>query len=177
MGERVAFSGEQLGIAQIAEHYNVIEKALRSHYLTSPASNPNFFGYTYHELREELTARLEEEGRMMAMSVLAAIEAAFRVDYLQRVYERKKDPLSREFRRIYKKKGPRAGLEEEILEGWKNETQIPPRLISDLRSAFRFRHWLAHGRYWNPKLGRKFDYFGVQTLAQQAAGVVPALAQ
>lgn len=177
MGDRVVFSGDQLSIVQIAAHYDVVEMALRSYYSeASAALNPKFIGYTYRELSDELAERLEEEGRMLAMSVLAAIEAAFRIDYLGRVYEKKKDPLSREFRRIYGIKGSRAGLEEEILEGWRTKTGVPSRLISDLRSAFRFRHWLAHGRYWSPKLGGKFDYFGVQMLAQEAAAVVPALA-
>ncbi len=31
------------------------------------------------------------------MSILAALEAAFRIDFLQRCYKKQKDPLSRSF--------------------------------------------------------------------------------
>jgi len=36
-------------------------------------------------------------------------------------------------------------------------------LIGELKGAFRFRHWLAHGRYFQP--GRKYDYRGLYVLA------------
>lgn len=175
MGDKVTFSGQHLNLIKIAAHYRDVEEALRGLYFASAASNPRFVGYTRGELQDELADRLEEEGQMLAMSVLAAVEAAFRIDYLQRVYERKKDPLSRAFRLLHKRKGTRAGLEDDILEAWRQNTGIPTSLISDLRSAFRFRHWLAHGRYWSPKFGRRFDYFSVHSLAQQAASAVPTL--
>jgi hypothetical protein len=38
-------------------------------------------------------------------------------------------------------------------------------VISDLRGALNYRNWLAHGRYWVAKLGRKYDFFSVLTLA------------
>jgi hypothetical protein len=40
-------------------------------------------------------------------------------------------------------------------------------LIGELRGAFRFRHWLAHGRYWTPKLGRRYNYEDVYALADE----------
>ena len=48
------------------------------------------------------------------MSLLAAVEAAFRIDYLQRCYQRKKDGVSRQFWEIYKEKETRASLEDEL---------------------------------------------------------------
>ncbi len=59
--------------------------------------------------------------------------------------------MSREFREIYKEKETRVSLEEEIFEVWKNNTTGSTKLISDLRGAFKFRHWMAQGRYWTPK--------------------------
>ena len=41
----------------------------------------------------------------------------------------------------------------------------PSRLIGDVRGAFKFRHWVAHGRYWVAKLGRKYDFAYVHLLA------------
>ena len=43
---------------------------------------------------------------------------------------------------------------------------MPGRLISDTRSAFGYRDWLAHGRNWVPKLGRHYDFASVYNLAR-----------
>ena len=177
MDEKVSFSGQQLSLASIASHYRDVEDALRELYFHAAASHARFVGYTASELQSELDARLAEEGQMLALSVLAAVEAAFRVDYLQRVYGKKKDPLSKSLRYIYKAKGTRAKLEDDILDCWRHNSDVSRQLISDLKSAFGFRHWLAHGRYWTPKLGRSFDYFNVHMLAEQASEMVPSLAE
>ncbi len=56
-------------------------------------------------------------------------------------------------------------LEDEILNSWKCCSSASDKLIGDLKGAFKFRHWLAHGRYWEPKLGQKYDYESVYVLA------------
>ena len=111
--------------------------------------------------REELGNRLAELDRNTTMSLLAA-EAAFRIDYLQRCYQRKKDWVSRQVSgNLQREKGSRVSLEDEIFEVWKSNTSGSNKLISDLRGAFKFRHWMAHGRYWTPKLGQKYDYLSI----------------
>ena len=70
-------------------------------------------------MRDELGERMAELDRNTTMSLLGAVEAAFRIDYLQRCYREKKDPVSRRFRGIYKKKGTRALLEDDIFEVWR----------------------------------------------------------
>jgi hypothetical protein len=49
------------------------------------------------------------------------------------------------------------------------------KLIGDLRGAFNFRHWLAHGRYWEPKLGRNYDFVTVYGLAASVLSSFPLL--
>jgi len=110
------------------------------------------------------------------MSLLAAVEAAFRIDYLQRCYQKKKDDVSRQFWDIYKEKDTRASLEDDIFEVWKNATSGSSKLIAELRGAFKFRHWLAHGRYWTPKLGQRYDYLSVYPLVLQALSSLPLMA-
>jgi len=39
------------------------------------------------------------------------------------------------------------------------------QIISEYISVLNYRHWLAHGRYWVPKLGRNFDLMTVTTIA------------
>jgi len=38
-------------------------------------------------------------------------------------------------------------------------------LFFELKLAFKFRHWIAHGRYWKPKIGKKYDFNEIFKLA------------
>lgn len=176
MAKKVAFSGKTLDLAEAALHHNDTEGALTLFFsAVSPSYPVRFAGYKPHEVRDELGDRMAELNCNTTMNLLAAVEAAFRIDYLQRCYQKKRDDVSRQFREIYKEKETRASLEDEIFEVWKNNTTGSTKLIGDLRGAFRFRHWMAHGRYWMPKFGQKYDYLSVYPLASQALTSFPLL--
>jgi hypothetical protein len=76
-------------------------------------------------------------------------------------------------RKIHTQKGSRASLEEEILPAWRKYTDVASGVISDLRGALKYRHWLAHGRYWVPKLGRKYEYHDIYALAHAVFAAFP----
>jgi hypothetical protein len=161
--KKITFSNKELSINKIEDYYLSLERSLRSFY---NKNNSHFTGYTLDELEKELETCIEELGKSTALTILATIEACFTVDFLQRCYNKSKDPLSREFRGKHKKKGLKISLSEDILELWKQHTQ-KKSLISDLKAALKYRNWLAHGRYWIPKLGRKYDFYGCLTLSLQ----------
>jgi hypothetical protein len=108
--------------------------------------------------------RVKETELRSSLAVLASLEAAFRIDYLRRSQKRRKGALSRAFREIYRKKGERASLEEDIFGTWLRNSDVPRWVIGRLRGAFRFRHWLAHGRYWEPN--QQYDFNSVFMLAE-----------
>jgi hypothetical protein len=122
---------------------------------------------------DELGGRLDETDMTSSLTVLASVEAAFRIDYLQRCYGWGKDPVSRAFRNIYKAKQQHASLDDEIFEAWVDNSYGSGPIIGELRGAFRFRHWLAHVRYWTPKLGRRYDFSDVFALADIALRSFP----
>jgi hypothetical protein len=66
-------------------------------------------------------------------------------------------------------------LEEEILNAWVEHRNVSSSLVRNLKGAFKYRHWLAHGRYWNPKLGQPYDYDGVFLLAESILNSFPLL--
>ena len=176
MDRRVSFSGENLSLDEAALHHNDTDGALVLFFSAAAPSYQNrFAGYQADEVREELDERLAELDRNTTMSLLAAVEAAFRIDYLQRCYQKKKDAVSRQFWELYKEKGTRVSLEDDIFEVWKDSGVGNARLIADLRGAFKFRHWMAHGRYWTPKLGQKYDYLAVYPLTQAALSSFPLI--
>jgi hypothetical protein len=57
-------------------------------------------------------------------------------------------------------------FEEDILQGWRSYFPADKAVLSQLKGAFNYRHWFAHGRYYTPKLGQKYDFFLVYGLAQ-----------
>jgi hypothetical protein len=79
-----------------------------------------------------------------------------------------KDAVSRAFRKIYADKSSLASLEDDIFSIWAAQSGSSKALVSELRGAFKFRHWLAHGRYWIPKLGRRYDFVDIYTIADTA---------
>ena len=116
---------------------------------------------------------LEENERDSSMNILAALEAAFRIDFIQLGQARKRDGLSRILRSLYMEKGARASLEDDILRGWKQVYPDLRSIVSDLIGAFRYRHWLAHGRYWTPRLGRRYDYQEIYALTDSIFDAFP----
>ena len=171
---RFSFSGEHLRLDEIGRHHNDIEVSVRRYF--SPENvklEVRFAGYTPDEVKHELASILDENGRNMSMNVLAALEAAFRIDFIQRGQGRWRDELSRDFRGVYREKGERVSLEDDILPRWRRTYPDLQPAVSKLIGAFKYRHWLAHGRYWTPKLGRKYDYQEIHTLAESIFDIFP----
>ena len=169
MGNRVSFSKEVLTIEKVAQKHRDFENGLRFYYNAPglPRRDLKFVGYSRDDLVRELDERLRDLDRDSAFGILAALEASFRVDFHLRCEKRLKDDLSRHFRRLDKRSLRRLAFEEQILEAWKRHVPAAKTLISEIIGAFKYRHWLAHGRYWEPKLGKRYDFFSVYLLAQR----------
>jgi hypothetical protein len=163
-----------MAIEAIAEYHNDVDRSLRQYFSNvSPSFSTRFLGFRHDEIQTELAARLEETDQRSACFVLTTLEGAFRIDYECRCQRRMKDDLSRSFRALYKRQDTRVSLDKEIFEAWRKTSPGLGRLIGELRGAFRFRHWLAHGRYRLPKLGRKYDFNFVYALADDVLSAFP----
>jgi hypothetical protein len=147
-----------LALDELVLHYADVASALRLYF--SPAA-PDFAarytGRTQKYVSDMLALRLDESDIRSTMALLTRIEATFRVDFDCRCRKRLKDKLSQHFCDLKRTSKNYVRLED-ILDGWKIHALQTPALIGELRGAFKFRHWVAHGRYWNPKLGRKYDF-------------------
>jgi hypothetical protein len=159
---RVALDSN-LTLEELAGYHREVVGSLRLYF--SRADPTVAMQFPNRSQDEVLKARLGESDLRSALALLIGIEARFRVDFNSRCRKRLKDDLSRYFREV-EKRGDRVRLDEDIIEGWKSHTNASPSAISELRGAFNFRHRLAHGRYWSPKLGRKYDFDSVRTLAE-----------
>lgn len=129
--------------------------------LQSPSEVDGYFNSQRAEL--EFLAMFE---------VLATAEAILRLDFGRRTNMRWKDPLSRRFRQIRAERTDRIRLDEDILEALGSEIE-PASVVSEFRGALRLRHWLAHGRYWHPKLGRGYGPNDVFDISQKLIDALP----
>ena len=170
---RVTFSGEHLPLVQIAQYYSDIEASVRNYFsFDNLHLDDRFIGYTPLEIELEMYSVLAEHARSTSMSILAALEATFRMDFLQRCYKRRKDTLSRSFRELHRQRGQYVPLKD-IFSQWQSYPNVSRSIISDLERAFKYRHWLAHGRYWTPKIGREYDYDHIYALAESIYNSFP----
>jgi len=165
MADRSAASGQPLSLDEIQAYHADAVSSLQYYFTEAPSSFARFFDSTPQALTEELKQRIEETDLRSILVTLAALEASFRIDYEIRCSRRLKDPLSRAFRSMHREHKQHVSLDEHIFEAWKTQNPASRKLIGDLRTAFRLRHWLAHGRYGQLRLGRAFDFDSIYDLA------------
>jgi hypothetical protein len=169
MADKLSKSNQHLDKDDIAEMFLYRKKSL---VLFFSEQNPDFYntfiGLTSKELREELAYHLSEIEKDACLNLLASIEAIFRLDYAIRCEEKDKAKISRKFRSLFADYQYRIPLEEEIFEEWKKVAGIKNSTIAFLKGAFKYRHWLAHGRYWTLKAGKKqYDFYELYKLATE----------
>lgn len=168
---KVAFSNEHSSIEDVEEYYVDSAASLNGYFNFSTAIvsfSARFVGYSRADFDAELKSRKDTLDRMCSFEILAAIEARFRVDYLTRCQEKKKDELSRKLREIYKIRANKAKLVDDILVAWREVFPEHKTRLDKLQRALDFRHWIAHGRYWQSKTSPhiyRYDYLGVYLLA------------
>lgn len=166
-------SGENLDIRAIfAQHEDLVAAARLYFSPSNPDYEAHFLGVSADVIEREYLNCVNEIGKNYSLSMLAAVEAAFKVDYILRSKLKKKDAVSRALRELYRRKEGRASLEDDIFKIWKQHT-TPPKIIGDIVGAFNFRHWLAHGRFWPPKFGQTYDFFSIYTLSLQLLTALP----
>jgi len=155
-----------LALEEIAAYHDDSVASLKLYFSPRAPDFPiRFAGQPFTAVENQLSQRIAESQLRSTFTLLTRLEASFRVDFDSRCRRRLKDDLSRYFREIEKRQGDKVRLDDDILEGWRLHSSIYPRpLIGQIRSAFKFRHWLAHGRYWTPKVGRNFDFNFVYTM-------------
>lgn len=160
-------------LVEIADYHTDARGGLGLYFSNSnPTYTQRFATYLPSEINTELIERISETDKRSTLVVLARIEAALRRDYLERCNQKMSDNVSIEFRKIHKKKGRWARLDEDILDVWYQSVDPPSRkVISALRGMLKFRHWLAHGRYWNA--GAKYSFQDAFFLAQAILASLP----
>jgi hypothetical protein len=132
-------------------------------------------GMTKEEMANDFEDARRELDVAASLLALAEAEAVLRVDYLSRVQRKAKDPVSRAYRELHKDKENRARLDEDLLATWVTHHTECKSAVSEFRAALNLRHWLAHGRYWTPKLGRAYAPNDVFEIADRLFAKLPGV--
>ena len=139
-------------------------------------SNVYFLGDTAKEIRKRLDDHLREAEYDASLTLLAAVEAALRLDFDYRQRRRLKDPRSKEVRRIAKLSRGHFNFRislVDLVSLLAIGDSVPNRIRNSLKICFKYRHWLAHGRYWRLNLGRQKPTFTeIYQLAQTIENVL-----
>ena len=160
MSRIVSIFPDRPEIDQIWDYYEFVRSLLDVAYRSALRGEPfigvqfsdSMQGQSIAEAFQVLINELEDE---VTLALSSAFEAFLRVDFLQRVDERRKDDVSRAFRDVYKDKEKRFRLDD-VLDVWRDVGGIRKSCVSAVKQLVDFRNWLAHGRYWS-FLSRKYD--------------------
>ena len=147
-------SNEQLSFAEIKRIFEERNESLKSFCVWG---NAFFIGLSQNELEHHLTYHLREAEYDACLSLLGAIEAAFRLDFDSRYSKRLKDPRSKAVRRMAKEAKDVFHFRipiSELFDLLAIDHSVPDRVINVLKIYFKYRHWLAHGRYWQLQKGK-----------------------
>lgn len=141
--------------------------------LTGESAADKYFGATLDELRA-LFARDRLHLRNAALLLLLTeTEALLRIQFAELCQRKRKPKLYTEFRRVMRERGDRLRLIEDILDTWTATAPQTAKSIREFKGVIPLRDWLAHGRYWNPKLGRRA--YTVDDVYDIAAGMLAQL--
>lgn len=173
MRKRVPINTDQYALEDAWEYYETVrdtiiraaQHAKRSALKREMGVDSKYFGMSQEEVDEYFEKMLDETDKQACLFLIASAEAALRVDFFLRVSHRRKDDVSQKFCGIFKNKCDhskvKVELDQDILATWAEMVPESKSHIGDLRGALRYRHWLAHGRWWVPKLGRRYDPTGI----------------
>ncbi|MCL2193414.1 MAG: hypothetical protein FWB78_08470 [Treponema sp.] len=160
MPRRLSRSNEERNTLSINETYNSLVSIINFSFQDESYLGANFPALKKDEWQKIKESQLTEVDIYTSFDLLSSIEARFTLDYHIRCEKRFRDEITKRFRELKGKletKSQRVEFERDILEIWEN-CYPQENIFSEIKSAFRYRHWIAHGRYWNPKLGRKYDF-------------------
>ena len=171
MAKGFSRSGDEQSFVGVYEFWLDARDGLRL-LVNHKGSRNRFLGMTPEEVQGFLIERQQELDYQSSLALLASIEASLQLDFRCRVEQRLKDPLSREFRGIQKNNQGRVSLEKDILNAWQKIYPETRPLFQPLNKAIKFRHWLAHGRYWLYR-SEKFNFNELYEIAELMQNSLP----
>ncbi|QKJ31707.1 hypothetical protein HQ865_18690 [Mucilaginibacter mali] len=134
-------------------------------------NNLKFAGMSIDDVNIHFNNNEQELEHLTCLYLIASVEGFVMSDFKRRYKSREKTDVGSDFRNLVKAKRNlgdkkiRVSLEKEILQIWKDRTAYTS--FSEFIALLKYRHWLAHGRNWVPKLGRTFTFANSYKIAEE----------
>lgn len=111
------------------------------------------------EIADYFEDSLDEIELVFILHLVAIAEGIIRADYYKRVRDKMKDPISKKFRILQKDTEKKSKLDKPIIpiEDIIDVLQESGINSNELKPLFKYRNWLAHGRYWVFKGKNSYD--------------------
>lgn len=149
---------------EVVDHHDLLRRAVNSHFDVPELAHP---GATTRELETFRTSAHLRVERQSTTSLIACLEACFRVDYIHRKKRKLKDLLSKDLIKVFNRRKRKAALMDDIIKAWMKAGALSHADYSRIHKAFNFRHWVAHGQYWHLKKNdTTADYYEIATLVE-----------
>jgi hypothetical protein len=165
-------SGKHRAFDEVSKIFEERKYALKNFFVPQ---NEYFTGLSEMEINERLNNHLMEAEYDACLTLLAAIEAAFRIDCEYCCRKRPKNQRAKAVRKMVQTfegrpfdRIPLNKLFEQLLV----DQSVKKNIVNHLTQFFQFRNWLAHGRYWTFKSGVQPDFGDIYELAQAIDGLL-----
>lgn len=148
------FNEHNQSLESLENYYDEVKTAIDLKYSKdNPYYTGDFLSMTLDEVESERDKNYQELAREATMAILAFVESQFRTDFIIRCELKKCDKLSKHYRSTYNpvKRIYTYSYNDVVLDGWEEYRPETKNLLNELREANKYRHWLAHGRYWQFK--------------------------
>lgn len=123
-----------------------------------------FYKLSASQLPDVLAEMVRELDLEASLALFASFEAILRTDFKWRVETQASCPP--QVKKLWNEvNGPKARLED-LLDAWREAYPMAAKVVGDFKTVLRWRHWLAHGRYWPQKGFAGFDMRNVSTAAE-----------
>jgi len=128
-------------------------EARRRVVLIDRSTHLDYAGLSNPEIEDAFAEQFEELDHQVTCALIASFEAAVCRDFRTRCKSRK-TAIGRKCKDLYKRKkqADERVTFVEVLDIWSGESK-KHKVTEELKKLYRFRHWLAHGRWFPQKSG------------------------
>ena len=119
------------------------------------------------EVRKEADEIRNELSHTCSFYAMAYVESLFRIDSFVRVKHKCKGDVTPLIKKMVQSKEKLSLVRfEDLLDAWEATHADERELFREVKQAFQFRHWMAHGRYWKPNdnIDKHFDFEDIYSL-------------
>ena len=125
---------------------NAVNELTKQGIVSNPLIPTDLLFLAPYEIDASLNNKLDHLSAAASLQLFTAFEGSLRFDTTKR---QRKARVGKDLKNIIRRKNLKDISVIDIINCWCNRYSIDKRTFSVMKGLFRYRHWLAHGRYWD----------------------------